>query len=64
MAENRYNRYRYMIFTATFQVFPSDWMVLRVASCKVLLSALKDLAKPLLERFLGDEPPQFDTQVF
>ncbi|XP_045764992.1 dedicator of cytokinesis protein 3 isoform X2 [Maniola jurtina] len=45
-------------------VFPSDWMVLRVQSCKVLLSALQDLAKPLLERFLGDEPPQFDSQLW
>ncbi|CAG9138456.1 unnamed protein product [Plutella xylostella] len=45
-------------------VFPSDWMVLRVASCKVLLTAMQDLAKPLLERFLGDEPPQFDTQLW
>ncbi|KAM3961593.1 LOW QUALITY PROTEIN: dedicator of cytokinesis protein 3-like [Aphomia sociella] len=45
-------------------VFPADWMVLRVQSCKVLLSALQDLAKPLLERFLGDEPPQFDTQLW
>ncbi|VVC93536.1 unnamed protein product [Leptidea sinapis] len=44
-------------------VFPGDWMVLRVQSCKVLLSALQDLAKPLLERFLGDEPPQFDSQL-
>ncbi|XP_032511085.2 dedicator of cytokinesis protein 3 [Danaus plexippus] len=46
------------------EVFPSDWMVLRVQSCKVLLSALQDLAKPLLERFLGDEPPQFDSQLW
>lgn len=38
-------------------------MVLRVQSCKVLLSALQDLAEPLLQRFLGDEPPQFDSQV-
>ncbi|CAH2107088.1 unnamed protein product [Euphydryas editha] len=45
-------------------VFPPDWMVLRVQSCKVLLSALQDLAKPLLERFLGDEPPQFDSQLW
>ncbi|CAH2075479.1 unnamed protein product, partial [Iphiclides podalirius] len=45
-------------------VFPSDWMVLRVQSCKVLLSALQDLAKPLLERFMGEEPPQFDTQLW
>ncbi|XP_045514580.1 dedicator of cytokinesis protein 4 [Pieris brassicae] len=45
-------------------VFPSDWMVLRVQSCKVLLSALQDLAKPLLERFLGDEQPQFDSQLW
>ncbi|KPJ09807.1 Dedicator of cytokinesis protein 4 [Papilio machaon] len=45
-------------------VFPSDWMMLRVQSCKVLLSALQDLAKPLLERFMGDEPPQFDTQLW
>ncbi|XP_061710006.1 dedicator of cytokinesis protein 3 isoform X3 [Cydia pomonella] len=45
-------------------VFPADWMVLRVQSCKVLLSALQDLAKPLLERFLGDEPPQFDSQLW
>ncbi|XP_072940797.1 dedicator of cytokinesis protein 3 [Epargyreus clarus] len=45
-------------------VFPSDWMVLRVQSCKVLLSALQDLAKPLLERFLGDESPQFDSQLW
>ncbi|CAG9784906.1 unnamed protein product [Diatraea saccharalis] len=43
-------------------VFPADWMVLRVQSCKVLLSALQDFAKPLLERFLGEEPPQFDSQ--
>ncbi|KAJ8731834.1 hypothetical protein PYW08_014564 [Mythimna loreyi] len=45
-------------------VFPADWMVLRVQSCKVLLSALQDLAQPLLERFLGDEPPQFDSQLW
>nr|QGA73380.1 dedicator of cytokinesis protein 3 [Spodoptera frugiperda] len=45
-------------------VFPGDWMVLRVQSCKVLLSALQDLAQPLLERFLGDEPPQFDSQLW
>ncbi|CAH2992326.1 unnamed protein product [Chilo suppressalis] len=45
-------------------VFPADWMVLRVQSCKVLLSALQDLAKPLLERFFGEEPPQFDSQVW
>ncbi|XP_026740010.1 dedicator of cytokinesis protein 3 isoform X2 [Trichoplusia ni] len=45
-------------------VFPADWMVLRVQSCKVLLSALQDLAQPLLERFMGDEPPQFDTQLW
>ncbi|XP_041975951.1 dedicator of cytokinesis protein 4 isoform X2 [Aricia agestis] len=45
-------------------VFPSDWMVLRVQSCKVLLAALQELAKPLLERFLGDEPPQFDSQLW
>ncbi|XP_063821052.1 dedicator of cytokinesis protein 4 [Ostrinia nubilalis] len=45
-------------------VFPADWMVLRVQSCKVLLSALQDLAKPLLERFLGEEPPQFDSQLW
>ncbi|XP_060800928.1 dedicator of cytokinesis protein 4 [Amyelois transitella] len=45
-------------------VFPSDWMVLRVQICKVLLNAMQDLAKPLLERFLGDEPPQFDTQLW
>nr|XP_021207510.2 dedicator of cytokinesis protein 3 isoform X1 [Bombyx mori] len=45
-------------------VFPPDWMVLRVQSCKVLLSALQDLAEPLLERFLGEEPPQFDTQLW
>ncbi|KAJ0179753.1 hypothetical protein K1T71_004344 [Dendrolimus kikuchii] len=45
-------------------VFPSDWMVLRVQSCKVLLSALQDLAEPLLERFLGEEPPQFDSQLW
>lgn len=37
--------------------------MLRVQSCKVLLSALQDLAKPLLERFMGEEPPQFDSQV-
>ncbi|XP_037298897.1 dedicator of cytokinesis protein 3 isoform X2 [Manduca sexta] len=45
-------------------VFPPDWMVLRLQSCKVLLSALKDLAVPLQERFLGDEPPQFDAQLW
>uniref|UniRef100_A0A1B6BYQ6 Dedicator of cytokinesis protein 3 n=1 Tax=Clastoptera arizonana TaxID=38151 RepID=A0A1B6BYQ6_9HEMI len=44
-------------------VFPSDWMVMKMAANKVMLAALHELAQPLIYRFL-ETRCHFDNQVW
>lgn len=43
-------------------VFPPDWMVMKMAANNVILGALHELAFPLVSRFL-DSRCHFDNQV-
>lgn len=36
------------------QVFPSDWLVIKMAANQVILSSLKELSEPLVTKFLDD----------
>lgn len=45
-----------------WQVFPSDWLIMRLASNDVIRKALEEFAKPLVYRFLG--PNTFDSQLW
>ncbi|KAG8321820.1 Dedicator of cytokinesis protein 3, partial [Homalodisca vitripennis] len=44
-------------------VFPPDWMVMKMAANHVILGALRELAQPLILRFL-DTRCHFDNQVW
>lgn len=43
-------------------VFPTDWLVMKLACNDVLRKALEEFAKPLVYRFLG--PQSFDSQLW
>ncbi|XP_030371328.1 dedicator of cytokinesis protein 3 [Scaptodrosophila lebanonensis] len=43
-------------------VFPTDWLVMKLASNDVLRKSLEEFAKPLVYRFLG--PQAFDSQLW
>ncbi|XP_037885712.1 dedicator of cytokinesis protein 3 isoform X1 [Glossina fuscipes] len=43
-------------------VFPTDWLIIKLACNDVLRKALEEFAKPLVYRFLG--PKSFDSQLW
>lgn len=45
------------------QVFPNDWLVIRMAANNVMLRALQELAQPLAFKFLDSRAGHFDNQV-
>lgn len=50
------------LLTQDWQVFPSDWLVMKMAVNDVVRKALEEFAKPLVFRFLND--PAFDSQLW
>lgn len=45
-----------------WQVFPSDWVVMKLVANNILRKALEEFAKPLVYRFLDDNT--FDSQLW
>lgn len=43
-------------------VFPSDWLVMKMSANNIIKKALEEFAKPLVYRFLG--PNTFDSQLW
>lgn len=43
-------------------VFPSDWLVMKMSANNIIKKALEEFAKPLVYRFLG--PSTFDSQLW
>lgn len=43
-------------------VFPSDWLVMKMSANNIIKKALEEYAKPLVYRFLG--PNSFDSQLW
>lgn len=43
-------------------VFPTDWLVMKMVVNKIILESLKELAQPLIFKFLNPRP-HFDVQV-
>lgn len=50
------------LLTQDWQVFPSDWLVMKLAANDIIRKALEEFAKPLVFRFLG--PNTFDSQLW
>lgn len=46
-----------------WQVFPNDWLVMKLSSNEVVRKAIEELAKPLVYRFLK-AAPNFDSQLW
>jgi dedicator of cytokinesis protein 3 len=44
------------------EVFPMDWLVMKMAANNIIKKALEEFAKPLVYRFLG--PNSFDSQLW
>lgn len=44
------------------EVFPSDWLLMKMAANDIIRKALEEIAKPLVYRFL--EPSYFDSQLW
>lgn len=50
------------LLTQDWQVFPNDWLVMKLAANNVIRKTLEEFAKPLVYRFLG--PNTFDSQLW
>ncbi|XP_055698123.1 dedicator of cytokinesis protein 3 isoform X2 [Phlebotomus papatasi] len=50
------------LLTQDWQVFPNDWLVMKMAANDVVRKALEEFAKPLVYRYLG--PNIFDSQLW
>lgn len=43
-------------------VFPTDWLIMKMVVNNIILNSLQELAQPLIFKFLNPRP-QFDVQV-
>ncbi|XP_011184777.2 dedicator of cytokinesis protein 3 isoform X2 [Zeugodacus cucurbitae] len=50
------------LLSQDWQVFPMDWLIMKLACNDVLRKALEEFAKPLVYRFLG--PQSFDSPLW
>lgn len=50
------------LLSQDWQVFPNDWLVMKMCANDVIRRALEEFAKPLVYRFLG--PHSFDSQLW
>ncbi|XP_030238951.1 dedicator of cytokinesis protein 3 isoform X2 [Drosophila navojoa] len=50
------------LLTQDWLVFPTDWLIMKLAANDVMRKSLEEFAKPLVYRFLG--PQAFDSQLW
>lgn len=50
------------LLTNDWQVFPTDWLVMKLTASDILRKALEEFAKPLVYRYLDDNT--FDSQLW
>lgn len=50
------------LLTQDWQVYPNDWLLMKMSSNDVIRKTLEEFAKPLVFRFLND--PSFDSQLW
>lgn len=50
------------LLTQDWQVFPNDWLIMKMAANDVVRTALEEFAKPLVFRFLNEQT--FDLQLW